>query len=213
MTFADLDATGHHGAPPAAGSRTPSMKAALDLLGALALLVACAPLMAAIALAVKLDSPGPVLFLQPRFGLGGRRIMVTKFRTMRRELGRPAERGGDPVTRIGRFLRRTSLDDLPQLWDVLGGRMSLVGPRPHPLSLEVDGRPIEELIPDYHLRHRVRPGITGLAQVRGNHGPVESEARARERLRHDMEYIRDRSIQLDLEILLRTLAVPFRKGG
>ena len=91
--------------------------------------------------------------------------------------------------------------------------MSLVGPRPHPLSLEVDGKPIEALIPNYHRRHQVRPGITGLAQINGNRGPVESIAMGRERLRYDVEYIEGHSIWLDVRILFRTLVVPFQKDG
>jgi lipopolysaccharide/colanic/teichoic acid biosynthesis glycosyltransferase len=203
-----------------AGSRALSwkMKSVMDRLGALLLLVAVAPLMAAISLAVKLDSPGPVFFRQPRFGAGGAVIVVTKFRTMRPEgtdIGgrRQATRDDDRVTRIGRFLRKSCLDELPQIWDVLCGRMSLVGPRPHPLHLEVDGQPIELLIPNYHLRHTVRPGITGLAQIRGNRGPVESLEMGSERLDHDMEYIERQSLWLDLGILLKTLVVPFQKDG
>ena len=102
------------------------------------------------------------------------------------------------MTKIGRFLRKTCLDELPQIWDVLCGRMSLVGPRPHPLALEVDGKPIEALIPNYHQRHRVRPGITGLAQINGNRGPVEDLAMGRERVRYDVEYIEGHSIWLDV---------------
>jgi lipopolysaccharide/colanic/teichoic acid biosynthesis glycosyltransferase len=200
----------------AAGSRTPSWKAAMDLLGALVLLVAVSPLMAAIALAVKLDSPGPVFFRQPRYGADKTKFLVTKFRTMRSEgtdIGgrRQATRDDARVTRVGRFLRRTCLDELPQLWDVLRGRMSLVGPRPHPVALEVEGQPIEKLIQNYHARHRVRPGITGLAQIRGNRGPVETVSMGRERQRHDLEYIDEHSIRLDLEILFKTLGVPFQK--
>ena len=121
--------------------------------------------------------------------------------------------GDDRVTRVGRFLRQTCLDELPQLWDVLCGRMSLVGPRPHPLQLEVEGQPIESLIPDYHQRHSVRPGITGLAQIRGNRGPLETLAMGRERVRYDVEYIEGHSLWLDIRILFKTLVVPFQKDG
>jgi polysaccharide biosynthesis protein PslA len=194
------------------------LKAGMDRLGALILLVAIAPLMAVIALLVRLDSPGPVFFRQPRFGAGRRIVVVTKFRTMRPEgtdIGgrRQATRDDDRVTGIGRFLRKTCLDELPQLWDVLCGRMSLVGPRPHPLHLEVEGKPIENLIPNYHLRHAVRPGITGLAQIRGNRGPVADLAMGRERVRYDVEYIEGHSLWLDVCILFRTLIVPFQKNG
>lgn len=194
------------------------LKAGVDRLGALLLLVAIAPLIAIIALAVRLDSPGPVFFRQPRFGAGRRIVVVTKFRTMRSEgtdIGgrRQATRNDDRVTGVGRFLRKTCLDELPQLWDVLRGRMSLVGPRPHPLHLEVDGQPIENLIPNYHLRHAVRPGITGLAQIRGNRGPVADLAMGRERVRYDVEYIEGHSLWLDVRILFKTLVVPFQKDG
>ena len=206
-----------------AGAGSPSalswkVKSVMDRLGALVLLVAIAPLMAMIMLAVKLDSRGPVCFRQPRFGAGRSVIVVTKFRTMRPErtdIGgrRQATRDDDRVTKIGRFLRQTCLDELPQLWDVLCGRMSLVGPRPHPLGLELDGQPIETLIPNYHQRHQVRPGITGLAQINGNRGPVESVAMGRERIRYDMEYIEGHSLWLDIRILFKTLVVPFQKDG
>jgi lipopolysaccharide/colanic/teichoic acid biosynthesis glycosyltransferase len=194
------------------------LKSVMDRLGALALLIAVAPLMAMIMLAVKLDSRGPVFFRQPRFGAGRSVIVVTKFRTMRPEgtdLGgrRQATRDDNRVTRIGRFLRKTCLDELPQIWDVLCGRMSLVGPRPHPLQLELDGKPIEVLIPNYHQRHQVRPGITGLAQIMGNRGPVETLTMGRERVRYDVEYIEGHSIWLDVRILVRTLVVPFQKDG
>jgi acidic exopolysaccharide biosynthesis protein PssA len=194
------------------------VKSVVDRLGALILLVAIAPLMAVVALAVRLDSAGPVFFRQPRFGAGRSVVVVTKFRTMRPEgtdIGgrRQATRGDNRVTRVGRFLRKTCLDELPQLWDVLCGRMSLVGPRPHPLQLEIDGQPIETLIPNYHQRHAVRPGITGLAQIRGNRGPVADLAMGRERVRYDVEYIEGHSLWLDIRILLKTLTVPFQKDG
>jgi lipopolysaccharide/colanic/teichoic acid biosynthesis glycosyltransferase len=194
------------------------LKAVMDRLGAFVLLLAIAPLMALIALAVRIDSAGPILFRQPRFGAGRSVVLVSKFRTMHPEgtdIGgrRQATRGDDRVTRVGRFLRQTCLDELPQLWDVLCGRMSLVGPRPHPLHLEVEGQPIESLIPDYHQRHAVRPGITGLAQIRGNRGPLETLAMGRERVRYDVEYIEGHSLWLDIRILFKTLVVPFQKDG
>ena len=205
---------------PVGGSSSFSwkLKAVMDRLVAFLLLVAIWPAILLVALAVRLDSPGPIFFRQPRFGAGRSVIMVTKFRTMRQDGTdsggrRQATRDDDRITKVGKFLRRTCLDELPQIWDVLVGRMSLVGPRPHPLSLEVDGHPIEELVPNYHQRHTVRPGITGLAQINGNRGPVVSVAMGRERVRYDVEYIRDHSLWLDIRILFRTLVVPFQKDG
>lgn len=203
--------------PVATGSRSFSwkLKSGMDRLGALMLLVTFAPLILGIIVAVRLDSRGPIFFRQPRFGAGKSVIVVTKFRTMRPErtdVGgrRQATRDDD---RVGRFLRKTCLDELPQIWDVLCGRMSLVGPRPHPLSLEIDGAPIETLVPNYHARHKVRPGITGLAQIKGNRGPVENVAMGRERVRYDVEYIETQSLWLDIRILFKTLVVPFQKDG
>jgi lipopolysaccharide/colanic/teichoic acid biosynthesis glycosyltransferase len=194
------------------------LKAAMDFFGALVLLIAFAPVLLGIAVAVKLSSPGPVFFRQPRFGAGKQMIIVTKFRTMRIEGTdmsgrRQATRDDDRITRVGRFLRRSCLDELPQLWDVVRGRLSLVGPRPHARVMEIDGHDIEGLIPQYHRRHQVRPGVTGLAQVNGNRGPVDSLEMAHERVAYDMLYIRQHSIWLDIKILLKTLAVPFQKDG
>ena len=205
---------------PVGGSSSLSwkLKAVMDRIVAFLLLLAIWPAILLVALAVRLDSPGPIFFRQPRFGAGRSVIMVTKFRTMRPEgtdVGgrRQATRDDDRITKVGKFLRRTCLDELPQIWDVLVGRMSLVGPRPHPLALEVDGHPIEEVVPNYHQRHAVRPGITGLAQINGNRGPVESMAMGRERVRYDVEYIRGHSLWLDVRILFKTLVVPFQKDG
>jgi polysaccharide biosynthesis protein PslA len=194
------------------------LKAAIDRLAAAVLLITFLPLIVGIAAAIRLDSRGPVLFRQPRFGAGRAVVVITKFRTMTVDGAdvsgrRQATRNDTRITRVGRFLRRTCLDELPQLWDVLCGRMSLVGPRPHPLELEIDGQPIEALIPNYHERHAVRPGMTGLAQVNGNRGPVASYALGVERVRYDLEYIRGQSLWLDVKILVKTLAVPFQKDG
>ena len=195
-----------------------TLKPVMDFFGAAILLITFAPLLVAIALAVRVTSPGPVFFRQPRFGAGGQPVIVTKFRTMRVEgtdMGgkRQASRNDDRITPVGRFLRRSCLDELPQLWDVLCGRMSLVGPRPHPLALEIDGTPIEELIPTYHARHAVRPGMTGLAQINGNRGPVADYRMAAERVAYDTQYIREHSLWRDVVLLIKTLAVPFQKDG
>ncbi len=186
-----------------------ALKRAVDLFVGGALLVLTAPLFALIALAVKLDSPGPVLFRQPRAGLDGRVFEILKFRSMHAAAADPGGRRltarGDPrVTRVGALLRCTSLDELPQLINVLKGEMSLVGPRPHPLEAMVGGRAYEEVVTDIARRLRVPPGITGLAQVEGWRGTTETERQLVERVRLDLEYIERWSIWLDLEILLRT---------
>ena len=148
--------------------------------------------MLAIAVAVKLDSRGPVLYRQRRHGFNNRVITVLKFRTMRHEPDATLQqvRKDDPrVTRIGRFLRRTSLDELPQLINVLQGEMSLVGPRPHAIGMKTAERELSHIVAEYAHRHRVKPGITGWAQVNGSRGPLETPARcsppraARPRLR------------------------------
>lgn len=194
------------------------LKAVADYILAFMLLVTFAPLLVAIAVSVKLSSPGPIFFRQPRYGAGKSVVVVTKFRTMRVEgtdmTGRrQATRDDDRVTDVGRFLRKTCLDELPQLWDILCGKMSLVGPRPHALVLEVDGKSIEDMIPEYHERHTVRPGMTGLAQINGNRGPVHSRSMAEQRIHFDLEYIKNHSLLLDAKILVRTLFVPFQKEG
>lgn len=177
-----------------------------------------AVVLAVVALAVRLDSRGPILFRQKRYGLGGRVFTVTKFRTMKVEDtdqsgARQAKVGDSRVTRIGRVLRKTCLDELPQLWDVLRGEMSLVGPRPHPVGMEVNGTLMEKLYPGYHRRHLVRPGLTGLAQINGNRGPIHEYGFGKERLDYDSAYIENWSAWMDLKILVRTVVLPFSKGS
>ncbi len=177
------------------------------VLGSLAL-VAALPLMVAIAVGVKLSSPGPVIFCQRRCGLDGSQITVYKFRTMRvMEDGDEvpqAQRDDCRVTRFGALLRRASLDELPQLVNVLQGRMSMVGPRPHALAHNERYR---KLVKGYMVRHKVRPGITGLAQVRGYRGATETVEKMRKRVEVDLEYLRRWSVWLDLKILVRTVRV------
>ncbi len=177
------------------------------LLGTLFLLLA-SPLMALIALAIKLDSPGPVLFRQRRIGWSGKEFVIYKFRTMREHpvpvAGQlPQATREDPrITRLGRWLRRSSLDELPQLINVLQGRMSLVGPRPHAVEhhhLYIDR------IPSYAARHMVKPGITGYAQVEGFRGETETAEKMARRVEYDMLYIQQWSIALDLKLILLTL--------
>jgi Undecaprenyl-phosphate glucose phosphotransferase len=188
------------------------LKGAIDkILAGLALIVG-APLFLALALAIKLDSKGPVLFRQNRHGFGDRMIGVYKFRTMHAAAadynGTVQACRNDPrITRIGRFLRRWSLDELPQLINVVRGDMSLVGPRPHAVSMTVDERPNRDIVPDYALRHHMKPGITGWAQVNGYHGPVETEEALRARVRYDLDYINNWSFWFDFQILLRTVRI------
>ncbi len=162
-----------------------------------------------IALAVRLDSPGPILFRQTRTGRFGAPFTMLKFRTMRHEAERPealrqATRGDARVTRLGTVLRRTSLDELPQLFNVLRGDMSIVGPRPHAPGTRAAGRLFPEVVPNYAARYRVRPGLTGLAQVRGFRGETDTEEKLVRRVCADLEYIESWSPGLDLMIVLRT---------
>lgn len=194
---------------PALGPGARLAKRGFDLVVACLLLLAAAPLLAIIALAVKLDSPGKVFFRQRRIGYCGRIFRMWKFRTMYERASDPGgcrltERDDERVTRVGRFLRRTSLDELPQLLNVLTGEMSLVGPRPHPLEAKAGGHLYPEVVPDIARRLRVKPGITGLAQIEGWRGNTDTEDKLVERIRADLRYIESWSFWLDLDILLRT---------
>jgi Undecaprenyl-phosphate glucose phosphotransferase len=181
------------------------------LLGVLAF-VFVGPLMALIAILIKLDSPGPVFFVQTRFGFNNEVIRVLKFRTMHIDRADPsgAQRTvrDDPrVTRLGRTLRRLSLDELPQLINVVRGDMSLVGPRPHAVAMKAGGRLYCEAVEQYLHRHRVKPGITGWAQVNGLRGEVDTLEKAQARVAHDLYYIERWSLWLDLRILLKTVGI------
>jgi Undecaprenyl-phosphate glucose phosphotransferase len=178
---------------------------------ALALLL---PLFAAIALAIKLDDPGAALFRQKRLGFNGKTFFIYKFRTMRTEATDAdaqvlVSRGDNRVTRIGAFLRRTSLDELPQLWNVLLGDMSLVGPRPHALKAKAANRLYDEVVAEYAVRHRVKPGITGWAQVKGWRGETDTVEKIKKRVEHDLYYIDNWSLAFDLRILLMTSVCGF----
>jgi len=185
-------------------------KRAQDLiLGALALAFV-APLMAVIALAVKLDSPGPVLFRQRRQGFNNEEIVVWKFRSMRNEMRdegcmRQVEANDARVTRVGRFIRHTSLDELPQLFNVLRGEMSLVGPRPHAPNMTTGGVESAQLVAEYAHRHRIKPGMTGWAAIHGSRGPLDTAERVRQRVALDIDYIERRSFWLDLYIMAMTI--------
>ncbi len=188
------------------------VKALEDRLIALVLLALAAPLFAVIALAIRLDSPGPILFRQRRYGFNNEVITVYKFRTMRYDPNAPedvrqATRNDPRVTRVGAFLRRHSLDELPQLLNVLKGEMSLVGPRPHAVA---HNEQYARLIDGYLGRHKVKPGITGWAQVNGLRGETETVDKMEARVRHDIYYIDNWSLLFDLRILLLTLFVGFR---
>lgn len=191
-------------------------KRIFDICAASVILVASLPLLLLIALAVRLDSKGPVLFLQRRFGFNQEPFRIFKFRTMTTTddgaVIRQATRGDPRITRVGRFLRRYNLDELPQLLNVIAGQMSLVGPRPHALAHD---REYQRKIALYARRHNVKPGITGWAQVNGLRGETDTDEKMARRIAYDHWYIDNWSFWLDLGILLRTLFSPaaFRNAG
>jgi len=180
-------------------------KRATDLIVAASILILTAPLLALIALLIRATSPGPAIFRQRRYGLDGEEIIIYKFRTMTVQEDGAQIRQASPndrrTTRVGRFLRRYSLDELPQLFNVLRGEMSLVGPRPHAVA---HNEMYRKLIKGYMVRHKVLPGITGLAQVNGLRGETRTITQMEARVRYDLEYVRNWSILLDLKILAKT---------
>lgn len=190
-----------------------------DKVLSLLLLVLLAPVYAAIALAIRVDSPGPVLFRQPRAGFNGELFTIYKFRTMRTDAedvaGTQQTTRDDPrVTAVGRFLRRTSLDELPQFFNVLKGEMSLVGPRPHAEGTMLGDEPFERSVQHYMQRYRVKPGVTGWAQVNGWRGETDSAEKLQMRIRYDIEYVDSWSVGLDLYILLITpFVVLFKRDN
>ena len=188
------------------------VKRVADLAIATMALIAGAVPMMLIALAVKLSSPGPVFFRQRRYGLDGREILVWKFRSMQTcdngTVVKQATKNDPRVTRVGAILRKTSLDELPQLFNVLDGSMSLVGPRPH---ANAHNEQYRSLIRGYMLRHKVKPGITGLAQVNGCRGETETIDKMQRRIEWDHSYIRHWSIWLDFKIMLKTLLVLWKQ--
>jgi putative colanic acid biosynthesis UDP-glucose lipid carrier transferase len=206
-----------HGIPVVAMCETPFYgyrgvtKRVTDLCLSVIILLLLLPLLAAVAVSVKISSPGPIIFKQRRYGLDGREIAVYKFRTMRvTEDGvtiRQASRTDSRITRIGGVLRRTSLDELPQLINVLQGRMSLVGPRPHAVAHNEEYR---KLIKGYMVRHKVLPGITGLAQVNGCRGETALLEEMEARVNFDLDYLRHWTPMLDIKIILLTVVKVFR---
>lgn len=193
------------GARTGAAAGTSLVKAVFDRAAALAALVVLAPILVLVAILIRVDSAGPALFPQKRYGLDGRVFTIYKFRTMTAAASAgpflQATTGDSRVTRLGRILRASSVDELPQLFNVLMGDMSLVGPRPHPLALDEEYR---ALIPDYMDRYAVRPGLTGLAQVSGHRGATPGVAAMAERVALDLAYIDGWTPWLDIRILART---------
>lgn len=190
------------------------LKAAMDWVGALVLTIVLSPLLLVISLLILLGDGRPFIYRQRRHGVGGESIETFKFRTMRAEFQGGSFQQASPddhrVTWVGKFLRKTSLDELPQLFNVLKGEMSLVGPRPHPLELNDE---YKSRIPKYMLRHKVKPGITGWAQVNGFRGQTETKEKMAARIEHDLWYIQNWSLWLDLKILMMTPFVMMHRNA
>lgn len=187
-------------------------KRLFDLFFASLALALLSPIMLATAIAIRLESKGPVIFRQKRYGFNNEVIDVLKFRSMYHEMSDPDAKKvvtkGDPrVTRVGRFIRKTSIDELPQLVNVLKGELSLVGPRPHAVNAHTANQLWDEVVDGYFARHKVKPGVTGWAQINGWRGEVDNEEKIRERVNHDLYYIENWSLMFDLQILFLT---PFR---
>ncbi len=185
------------------------LKWSFDKLVSLLTLIAALPLMALVALAIKLDSRGPVFFKQKRYGFNNEMIGVYKFRSMYTEqsdqnASKLVTRDDPRVTPVGRFIRKTSLDELPQLINVLKGELSLVGPRPHALQAKAANALYDEVVDSYFARHRVKPGITGWAQVNGWRGETDTKDKIERRVEHDLYYIENWSVWFDLYILIKT---------
>ncbi len=185
------------------------MKDTLDRAIALAAIVALAPVMLIVALAVRLESKGPIIFRQKRFGFNNELVQVFKFRSMYTDMNdasasKLVTRGDLRVTKVGRIIRKSSLDELPQLFNVLQGQLSLVGPRPHATQAKAAGTLYDEVIDGYFARHKVKPGITGWAQINGWRGETDTHEKLEQRVKHDLDYIDRWSLGLDLYILAKT---------
>jgi len=184
-------------------------KRALDLTLSILGLIALAPLMTAVAIAIRLDSPGPIFFRQRRHGYMNEEFLVWKFRSMRTEAtdhkaARQVTANDDRITRVGKFIRKTSLDELPQILNIITGEMSIVGPRPHAIGMLSGGAEASKLVETYAHRHRIKPGLTGWAAVNGSRGPVDTAEDVRRRVALDLEYVERQSFWLDVSIILRT---------
>lgn len=193
------------------------IKRAVDIGVSAAALIFLMPLLLTIATMIRIDSRGPALFTQVRWGKDRRKIRIYKFRSMyvdQCDLSGVAQTvANDPrVTRIGRIIRRLNIDELPQFINILKGDMSLVGPRCHAIGMLAAGMPYEDLVPEYHARHAMRPGMTGLAQVRGLRGPTDRVSKARARIACDLHYVENFSLQLDLRIIVGTAYSELRGG-
>ena len=189
-----------------------------DKLIALIAILLLSPILLGVAIAIRLESKGPILFRQSRYGFNNKLIEVFKFRSMyhekRDDHAEVQTTKHDPrVTKVGRFIRRTSLDELLQLFNVLRGEMSIVGPRPHAVRTKAAGRLFEDVVKEYAVRHKIKPGITGWAQVNGWRGETDTEEKIKKRVECDLYYIENWSIQLDLEIILRTAFAVFSSRG
>ena len=188
------------------------MKRGFDLIFSSLALVALSPLMIATAIAIKLDSKGPVFFRQKRHGFNNEPIEIFKFRSLHHNLrdencATAVTRDDNRVTRVGRFIRKTSIDELPQLLNVLAGTLSLVGPRPHVIDAQTKNRLWNDVVDGYFARHKVKPGVTGWAQINGWRGEIDQDDKLRERVNHDLYYIENWSLMMDLYILAIT---PFK---
>ncbi|NHT74901.1 lipopolysaccharide/colanic/teichoic acid biosynthesis glycosyltransferase [Rhizobium sp. PP-F2F-G38] len=202
------------------GSRTAHLaaKRALDIAVSFTALAILLPFFVLVCIAIRLESKGSPIFSQVRWGVNCTRIRIYKFRSMRTDLcdasGIAQTTKNDPrITRLGAILRKTSIDELPQLVNVLLGHMSLVGPRCHAVGMLAADRLYEDLVPHYHDRHRIKPGLTGLAQVRGLRGPTTDAAKARARIACDIYYMHNYSFWMDMSIIGRTVMSELRGGS
>lgn len=193
-----------------------AIKRCVDFTGAAIALILLSPLLLAVAAAVRLESPGPALFKQVRFGYAGRPFLMWKFRSMSNQMADPTgsrltDRNDSRVTRVGRFIRATSIDELPQLVNILFGSLSIVGPRPHPAGAKANGVLYDVLIPNFKSRYRARPGLTGLAQCEGLRGNTDTEEALLKRFEKDIEYVERWTLLLDVKIVFKT-ALHLVKG-